>query len=85
MREIYESEHHRIPQNGVDIRGTNDPRNRMILPHNRHVNWHSVFGNLEFHYQILKVLEMSSPVVQQRIKKEVSQIVTQDPQFVYEN
>lgn len=73
------------PRNAIDAQGTNEKINRIMLPEHIHVNWHRVFGNMEFHHQIRRVLEMNSPIVQRHVLKEVSQIMNDDLSYIYEN
>lgn len=73
------------PRNAIDAHWTNEQINRIMLPEHIHVNWHRVFWNLEFHHQIRRVLEMNSPIVQRHVLKEVSQIMNEDPKYIYEN
>jgi len=66
------TEHHLYPKNGVDWYGTNHPLNRKMLPIVTHTNHHRVFGNLEFHYQILKILNLNAPIVQKKVLRQIS-------------
>ncbi len=84
MRNEPKSLHHRIPRHGVDVLGTNDKRNKVMLPEHIHTNWHRIFHNMEFHYQILKVLEMNAPVVQTHVLREVAKIMRHDPEYIYQ-
>ena len=77
------TEHHKIPRNGVDISGTNDIRNKVLLPENQHINRHRIFGNMEFHYQILRILEWNSSVIQRKTARDIAWIVQQDPKYIY--
>ncbi len=85
MRNLTKTEHHLYPRNAVDASGTNNPINKIILPDITHTNWHRVFGNLEFHYQILRVLEINCQIVQRDTLRAVADIVKQDPKYIYEN
>lgn len=77
------TEHHIIPRNAVDIIGTNDKRNKIMLPEHIHINRHRVFWNMEFHYQVLQILEWNWTVVQEKVIKAVAQIVQQDYKYIY--
>lgn len=77
--------HHIYPRNAIDANGTNNRINKIYLSETAHTNWHRVFWNLEFHYQILRVLEMNTPIVQKKVLQDIHSIVTQDPKYTYEN
>lgn len=74
--------HHRIPKNALDIQWTDDKRNTVMIPEHYHTNWHRIFWNMEFQYQILKILEMNSTVVQKDVKRHIASIVQRDPKYV---
>lgn len=40
------SRHHRKPKS---INGSNEPPNTIIVPHNQHMAWHVLFGNMTAH------------------------------------
>lgn len=53
-----------------------------MLPEHYHTNWHRIFGNMEFQYQILKILEMNATVVKKDVKRHIASIVQRDPKYV---
>ena len=77
--------HHLFPRNWVDWRWKNTEINKVLLPEHMHINHHRIFWNLEFHYQVLRVLEFNQQVVQRHVLREVANIMWDDLSYIYKN
>lgn len=79
------TEHHLYPRNWVDGRWLDTEINKKMLPIITHINHHRIFGNMEFHYQILQILALNAQIVQKSVLKEVSAIMWDDLSYIYKN
>jgi hypothetical protein len=77
--------HHLFPKNAVDWRWRDTQINKKLIDHTKHVNHHRVFWNFEFHNQILQVLDFNAQILQEKVIREVSEIVCQDLEYIYKN
>jgi len=77
--------HHRIPRNWVELLGTNDERNKVMLPDDLHVNIHRLFWNMEFHNKVLRLVSMDRPVLQRQYAQEIKRLLNEDPSYIYCN
>lgn len=76
--------HHLYQRRWVDWYWTNIKINKLPLQDKTHLNHHRVFWNLEFHHQILKILNLNSPILQRHIIEDITSIVRDDPKYVYQ-
>jgi hypothetical protein len=61
MKHHYFDEHHIVPKSR---NGTNDPDNKKMAEYNLHHNFHTVFGNLAPHEQIVELLKWNSQALE---------------------
>ena len=77
--------HHLFPRNAVDWRWRDTQINKVLIDNTKHVNHHRVFWNYEFHNQILYLLDFNVQALQEKVVRQVSEIVCQDLEYIYKD